>query len=99
MSDPDSDKQIDEVYEDRNLLACALAQVTHAPSGWKPAPESPDEWAIVWIETPVGQVSWHVPREMAASLAGPKQDSEYDGYDREAKNDRLASWASRGCRS
>lgn len=94
-----NEKPIDDVYEDRNLLACALAQATHAPAGWKPDPESPEEWAIVWIETPVGQVSWHLPREMAENLAGPQRESEYDGYDREEKNDRLAQWAERGCPS
>lgn len=92
-----SDKEIDDIYRDRNLLACAFAQATNAPSGWKPDPESPEEWAIVWIETPTGQVSWHVPREMAESLAPPQRDSEYSGYDREEKNERLANWASKGC--
>lgn len=91
------EKEIDDVYEDRNLLACALAQATKAPSGWKPDPESPDEWAIVWIETPMGQVSWHAPREMAEKLAPCQRDADYDGYDREMKNDRLASWADEGC--
>jgi hypothetical protein len=90
-------KEIDEVYEDRNLLACALAQATQAPSGWKPDPENPEDWAIVWIETPMGQVSWHVPREMAEELAPPKRDSKYDGYDRDVKNDRLTEWAYKGC--
>lgn len=89
-------KDINEVYNDRNLLACALAQATGAPSGWKPDEES-DEWAIVWIETPTGQVSWHVPREMAEKLAPPKRNAEYDGYGREEKNDRLASWTKDGC--
>ncbi len=93
----ETQKEIDEVYDDRNLLACALAQATQAPAGWKPDPENEEEWAIVWIETPVGQVSWHVPREMAEDLAPPRRDSEYDGYDREVKNDRLASWADKGC--
>lgn len=91
------EKDLDGVYEDRNLLACALAQATSAPSGWKTDPESPDEWAIVWIETPKGQVSWHVSREMAEKLAPPKQDADYDGYDRDAKNDRLGAWAEEGC--
>ena len=92
-----AEKELEDVYEDRNLLACAFAQATHAPSGWKPDPENPEEWAIVWIETPMGQVSWHVPREMAEKLAPAKRDSEYDGYDREIKNDRLASWADERC--
>jgi len=91
------EEAIDEVYRDRNLLACALAQATHAPSGWKPAPDAGDEWVIVWIETPMGQVSWHVPRDMAESLAPPRRDAEYSGYDRDQKNDVLASWADEGC--
>ncbi|WP_330633755.1 WDGH domain-containing protein [Halocatena halophila] len=95
--DDTEEKAIDEVYEDRNLLACALAQATHAPSGWKPDPDAPDEWAIVWIETPTGQVSWHVPRDMAEDLAPPKKDSGYDDYDREVKNNRLTRWAEGRC--
>lgn len=91
------EKDLDGVYEDRNLLACALAQATDAPSGWKPDEESPDEWAIVWIETPKGQVSWHVPQEMAAFYVSPLAHSEYDGYDRTEKNERLQEWCLVGC--
>ena len=93
----DQSKTTDEVYEDRNLLACALAQAVGCPSGWKPDEDSPENWAIVWIETPEGQVSWHVPREMAEDLAPPRRDSAYDGYDRVTKNDRLAAWTGEGC--
>lgn len=93
----DGEKSADDVYEDRNLLACALAQATHAPSGWKPDPESTDEWAIVWIETPLGQISYHVPQEMAADLAPPQRDAEYDGYDRITKNGRVERWCQGGC--
>ena len=97
MSD---EKDLNEVYEDRNLLACALAQSTHAPSGWVPAPDTGDEWAVVFIETPMGQLSWHVPIEMARSLAPkPMGRYEYDGHSRDEKNDRLADWAASGCRS
>jgi len=92
----DSKKELGDVYQDRNLLACAVAQLAGI-AGWKPDPESPDDWAIVWVETPVDQVSWHVPREMAEDLAPPQRDSEYDGYDREEKNERLAEWCERGC--
>lgn len=91
-------KSIDQVYEDRNLLACALAAATGAPSGWKPDPEDDDDtWAIVWIETPMGQVSWHVPRRMVKQLGLYRRNSEYGGYGRDIKNDRLAGWAKRGC--
>jgi len=91
-----TEKELDDVYEDRNLLACALAQTTGAPSGWKPAPDADASWAIVWVETPMGQVSWHVPRKMAEDIGPPQRESDYDGYDREEKNDRLAAWANDG---
>lgn len=91
-----TEKELDDVYEDRNLLACAIAQTTGAPTGWKPAPDADDDWAIIWIETPMGQVSWHVPREMAEDLGPPRRDSDYDGYDRQEKNERLAEWAADG---
>lgn len=94
-----TEKEIDDVYYDRNLLACALVQATDAPSGWKPDSESPDEWAIVWVETPVGQVSWHVPAEMAWDLAAPQQDVAFDVYDRNEKNLRLIEWCLKGCPS
>lgn len=55
--DEQDEKALEDVYHDRNLLACALAVATGAPSGWKPAPDAGDEWAIVWIETPMGQTS------------------------------------------
>ncbi|WP_066418952.1 hypothetical protein [Halorubrum aethiopicum] len=96
-ADETNEKTLNDVYHDRNLLACALAVATGAPSGWKPAPDAGDEWAIVWIETPMGQTSWHVLRDLAESIGPAKRDSEYDGYSREQKNDVLASWAEEGC--
>lgn len=95
----DEEKDLEAVYEDRNLLACAVAELLPAGlAGWTPAPDTDgDEWAIVWIETPSGQMSWHVPREFAEDLTARNDDYEYDGHDREAKNGRLADWASRGC--
>lgn len=94
-----STKQIDDVYRDRNLLACAIANMLDYPmAGWTPAPDTDsDGWAIVWAETPMGQVSWHVPRDLAESLVTRCDDYDYDGHDREEKNDRLASWAEEGC--
>lgn len=91
------EKALEDVYHDRNLLACALAVATGAPAGWKPAPDADDEWAIVWIETPMGQISWHVPRDLAESIGPAKRDSDYGGYSREQKNDVLASWTAEGC--
>jgi len=97
--DEQDEKALEDVYHDRNLLACALAVATGAPSGWKPAPDAGDEWAIVWIETPMGQTSWHVPVDLAESIGPMQRDSDYGGYSREQKNDVLASWAEAGVRS
>jgi hypothetical protein len=93
------EKDIDAVYRDRNLLACALVEScgSGVMGGWSPDETVSDEWAIVWLETPMGQMSWHVPREMANSLVTRNDGYEYDGHDREIKNDRLASWAEEGC--
>ncbi|PHQ39077.1 hypothetical protein DJ69_08135 [Halorubrum persicum] len=90
-ADEQDEKALEDVYRERNLLACALAVATDAPSGRKPAPDAGDEWAIVWIETPMGQVSWHVPADLAESIGTMQRDSDYSGYSREQKNDVLAS--------
>lgn len=96
MTQDTEQKAIDEVYRDRNLLACAVAELAGI-GGWTPAEEDPEEWAIVFAETPMGQVSWHVPREMAESLVRRARSYEYDGHSRDVKNDRMASWVEEGC--
>lgn len=93
-------KSVDEVYEDRNILACALVEsyADGSMGGWTPAPDTDsDEWAIVWMEFPMGQASWHVPRALADSLVTRNDDYDYDGHNRIEKNDRLASWCDEGC--
>lgn len=100
-TDESQEKELDSVYRERNLLACTLATLfeSHAynMAGWCPAPDTDDEWAIVWIYTPFGQLSWHVPREMADELGPPQAEDEWDGHSTTEKNDRLASWANDGC--
>lgn len=92
--DQQPEKAIDDVYEDRNLLAAALAAQSGATAGWKPDPESPEEWAIVTIApSGVGQMGWHVPRDLVEDLGLDRVNIEYDGHDREQKNRRLKRWA------
>lgn len=87
-------KSIDEVYADRNLLACAFASLVGPWGGWTPAEENPEEWAIVYVRLPgAGQASWHVPRDLAARMVHRDDDYEYDGHDRVEKNRRLRDWA------
>ena len=99
-ADETDEKEIDAVYDDRNLLACALVESVgeDVMGGWTPAPDTDsDEWAIVWLELPVGQVSWHVPQALAERLVTRNDDYDWDGHTREEKNERLAEWATDGC--
>lgn len=85
-------KEIDEVYHDRNLLACLLVQVSQRPSGYRVDPEN-DDWGIVWVYAPNGEISWHVPMDMIQTFDIRENEGLYDGYDREEKNERLLDWA------
>ena len=95
-------KTLDEVYRDRNLLALAFAEaINQLDAGgyynavWRPAEgddADADEWAIVQVRTPEGQVSWHVPRELAEASNLRRSVEPWDGHDREEKNRRLARY-------
>lgn len=52
-----------------------------------------DEWAIVYCWLPTGQVSWHVPRDLAEQSDLPRKFVEWDGHDRAEKNRRLQNFA------
>ena len=54
-----------------------------------------DEWAVVYVQLPPGQVSWHVPRELVEDSRIPRADDapEWDGHDRREKNRRLRAFA------
>lgn len=102
------EKTKSDVYRDRNLLAVAFlaayAEVRHyerhhygrtpADMGWWPDTDdvNGEEWAVVWVDLPTGQVGWHIPREMVPDWLG-KKDPEYDGYTTDEKNERLRRWA------
>lgn len=85
-------KTINQVYEDRNALAVAFALACDHQAGWhepEVADADADQWAIVWVDTPEGQVSWHVPKEIASTSRLPEAGKHWDGHDRTEKNDRL----------
>lgn len=97
------DDYVDAVYEDRNLAALgmltAFRAISNAPQvttdwnldiGWREDPEEPG-WAIVWATLPAGEVSWHIPEELVPDWL-EKDEGDYDGYDREEKNDRIEDW-------
>lgn len=94
MSESD-EKSKDEVYYDRNLLAIALAAETDAPSGWRNDPDTPG-YVVVWVATPMGEVSHHVPRQMVEESGLRRHEQKFPGYDREEKNERLMGWIQSG---
>lgn len=97
------EKSLTEVYADRNLLAVGFCELLerhglatrqpHKFAGcWTPADgedADADEWAIVYGFLPGGQVSWHVPRALAAESTVPQRNVDWDGHGREQKNERL----------
>ena len=100
------EKTVQEVYQDRNAAVLALATLAdylkaEHPGGtiracWKPDggdDADADEWAIIYAWLPTGQVSWHVPRDLAEQSRLPRKVVEWDGHDRQEKNRRLRSFA------
>ncbi|DAC85292.1 hypothetical protein QIT48_gp14 [Haloterrigena jeotgali icosahedral virus 1] len=93
-----SEKDIDEVYHDRNLLAIGFA--TAVATAWDSAAVGyyyDGEWPVVWAETPAGQKSWHVTPDLEdvlerSTLQEGRPPTGYDGHDRTLKNSRLARY-------
>lgn len=83
-----------EAYADRNLVAQAFAWAMEE-AGWPVAwgvDESEPDWPVLYIETPQGQVSWHIPK--AERIYEPPVRPEHgpvawDGHTKEQKFERL----------
>lgn len=101
--EPGEEKSLAEIYDERNLLAVAFAELAYqhvAPGfsgGWHPPTDADDadaaEWAVVWAALPAGQVSWHVPRSLVEGTDLIQASLDYDGHTPEEKNQRLVSFA------
>lgn len=52
-----------------------------------------DDWAITWANLPTGQVSWHVPRNLAELSTVTQDPIDWDGHTRDEKNDRLLDYS------
>lgn len=90
-----TEKSIEEVYADRNALVEALARLAHEV-GYQAIWYRHGEWAVIAVELPNGQTSWHT-RPDPSSIPDwiPERDRQhvYDGHDRETKNQRLREFA------
>lgn len=87
--------ELDRAYYERNALVAALSKVypshimDHGPDpSWEPA------WRnIVCIETPAGQLTWHMHEShmhMFAHLK-PRDENTWDGHTTVQKYERLAA--------
>lgn len=90
------DKTKQEVYEDRNALAIALAAAVPVSGYYYTKDET--NWPVVWVHPTQGQASWHVPPDMdeilfESGLVLHEPKGGYDGHDRVEKNKRLLLWA------
>ncbi|MFF9268632.1 WDGH domain-containing protein [Streptomyces rochei] len=80
---------MDSVYRERAHLVAHLAAIYPATIGYHD-PEEPD-WAVVIIDGPKGQMSWHIsPDDMDLFEHVPvSQVNTWDGHSTEVKYDRL----------
>lgn len=85
--------EVAAVYAERNAVVCALARAMHAAGstvGW--ARDERDEtggWPVLYIDTPAGQVSWHLPKDELPEWVEPYEGS-WDGHTTAEKYARLA---------
>ena len=81
-----------EAYYDRNQAALAFAKLAKE-KGWNVGigvdPDEPD-WPVLYVDTPEGQVSWHLPKEEVIS-DWPKYEKEWDGHSVQQKRTRMSA--------
>lgn len=82
---------IDEVYEDRNLVVLLLLKLLKDKGlkvGYRIDEEEPD-WPVVYANSySIGQISWHIPKKDLPDWIEEGQ-LEYDGHTNEEKNRRV----------
>ena len=78
---PATSTQPDDVYRERAHLVAFLA--SHYPSVLAYADPSEPDWAVVYIHTPAGQMSWHI---------APSDVELFDHVQKVTPDDDLAKW-------
>ena len=78
----------DETCLDRNLAVQVLAFLASRNGYRVGIRKRNDEWPILYVDLPTGQVSWHIPKgEVAAYF--PDYPGEWDGHNVAEKRERL----------
>lgn len=92
---PDESKQSasGEVFFDRNqavklLVLLAREHGWPAGLGWD-AEDTERQWPVLFIETPCGQLSWHVPVSEVNPEDWPVFRGVWDGHTVEVKRERI----------
>ena len=81
----------DDLYEERNLCALAFARSMGRLGftvGWLIDTNEPD-WPVLMVDTPWGQVSWHMPATMRELAPYADYPGKWDGHSTPEKYDRL----------
>jgi hypothetical protein len=78
---------IDEMYRERAHLVAHLATTYPA---WISTDLAEPDWPVVYVDTPAGQLSWHIaPRDMDLFEGVPRGLVPWDGHTTEQKYERL----------
>lgn len=79
-----------EVYEERNRVVFAYARAMRQLGHDVGVVLDDPEWPVIYVDTPAGQVSWHVPRdELPEDLAALDFRGKWDGHTTQEKYRRL----------
>ena len=78
----------DEAYMDRNLAVQVLAILARQQGYQIGIRNREDDWPILYVDLPTGQVSWHIPKDEIVALL-PDYPGEWEGHDLKEKRDRL----------
>lgn len=105
-ADGENQEALDSVYRERSKCIVGICRMA-LQLGWdacigRHQPEDDPHWDpswlnVVYVQTPAGQVSWHVSEEdMALFSFLPRKNVEWDGHTTEEKYDRLVAldWSS-----
>lgn len=88
----DFSAKFNELYEERNRLvglAVSVAQEKGLKTGKAEDPED-EEWVLIYIDLPTGQVSWHVHRsDLRYFPPMGEYDKPWDGHSTPKKYDRV----------
>ena len=88
---------LEEAYFDRNQVVLAFAKMCAENGlkvGWNS--EKQPDWPVLLIDLPTGQVSWHIPREMAEPYEiFAVHPMDWDGHDLQQKRERMNAFLGR----